>query len=207
MTNLDAARIDDTEARLAGTFVERSAGDKLASVMARIVGARRVLIVDPLDGESTVHAARAVGASGRVVTMIADDGAARAVREAAESAGFADRVDVVVGDPVTTLPKVRTDDDSLFGVIDLHLRRVATAGSTTAGAQYVEWALVLGRPGTVLLADGCVGDGAVDENGPAGETLRGFLDLVASHPRLDGTAVQTIGVHGRDGLMMAVVTD
>ncbi|MFC7962497.1 O-methyltransferase [Rhodococcoides kroppenstedtii] len=199
-------RISATETRLAGTFDERSAGDKLASVMARTVGAKRVLIVDPVDGESTAHAVRAVGPRGRVVTLVATEAAADTVRSSLDEE-LAARVDLMVGEPLTTLARIRADDDSLFGVIDLHLRRIARDGPVDAGAQYVEWALVLGRPGTVLIADGVVGDGAVDTDGPAGDTLRAMLNLVAAHPRLDGTAVQTVGVHGRDGLLLAVITD
>ncbi len=71
----------------------------------------------------------------------------------------------------------------------------------------MEWALRLARPGSVVVVDNVVRGGAVlDADGD--EAVRGtreLFDLVAREPRLDATAVQTVGAKGHDGLLVARV--
>ena len=79
----------------------------------------------------------------------------------------------------------------------------------TANVQYLDWALKLTRPGGLIVADNVVRDGAVvdaDSPDPSVQGVRRFTELVASDPRLVATALQTVGVKGWDGLVLAMVT-
>ncbi|MGU3433462.1 O-methyltransferase [Actinomycetes bacterium M1A6_2h] len=176
---------------------------KFLNLVARMVDARRVLEIGTRDGRSTLWLARAVGPSGRVVTLVADPELAAAVRADLDAAGLGERVETVVGPAITTLHGVRTDDDSSFDL-------VCVGSVDENSAQYVEWALVLGRPGTAIVLNNVVrGGGVLDPNSddPAVRGARDVLALLASHPRLDASALQTVGGAGWDGFALAVVVE
>ncbi|HEV2135626.1 MAG TPA: hypothetical protein VGR47_15430 [Terracidiphilus sp.] len=76
--------------------------------------------------------------------------------------------------------------------------------------EYVEWAVKLGRPGTVIVVDNVVRDGKViDAKSRKGDVrgTRRMTELMAKHPRLSATVLQTVGVKGYDGFALAVVTE
>ena len=78
-----------------------------------------------------------------------------------------------------------------------------------AGIGSVKWALKLSRPGTLVIADNVVRNGAVVDTGsldPKVQGVRRFNELVAAEPRLNATALQTVGSKGYDGFTIALVT-
>jgi predicted O-methyltransferase YrrM len=78
----------------------------------------------------------------------------------------------------------------------------------SAMPDYLTWALKLSRPGTVIVGDNVVREGEVADPKSADASVRGvqrFLDMIGEHPRLTGTALQTVGSKGWDGLAIAVV--
>ena len=61
----------------------------------------------------------------------------------------------------------------------------------------------------MIVADNVVRGGAVADATSADPRVRGvrrFFDLVAGDPRVDATAIQTVGVKGYDGFALALVT-
>ena len=73
---------------------------------------------------------------------------------------------------------------------------------------YLPLAVDLSRPGTLIIADNIVRKGAVVDPDSSDERVRGvrrYNELVASHPRLDATLLQTVGVKGYDGFTLARV--
>ncbi len=74
---------------------------------------------------------------------------------------------------------------------------------------YFKWALQLSRPGSLIIVDNVVRNGAVvDETStdPSVQGVRRFSELVASEPRVTATAIQTVGSKGYDGLAILLVT-
>jgi len=74
--------------------------------------------------------------------------------------------------------------------------------------EYLRWALQLSRTGTVIIGDNVVRGGAVADGtsiDPNVQGVRTFLDIIASEPRLQATAIQTVGEKGWDGFLLAVV--
>lgn len=171
---------------------------KFLYTLARLAGARRVLEVGTLGGYSTLWFARAVDAEGRVVTLEYDAHHADVARANLDAAGVGDRVEIVVGAARDTIAAQTGPFDAVF--VD------ADKGNNAA---YVEAALELSRPGTVIVVDNVVRDGAVADPDDRSEGARGsreVVDLVGRHPRLDGTALQTVGARGHDGFLVALVT-
>jgi predicted O-methyltransferase YrrM len=166
---------------------------RLLEVLARAAGARSVLEIGTLGGYSTLWLARAVGASGRVVTLeVSPEYAAVARRNLAEC----DWVTVLVGPAAETLTTLDGPFDLIF--IDADKR---------SNPLYLREALRLSRPGTLLVADNVVRDGAVlsSPDDPDARGVREFVAALAAEPRVTATAVQTVGVKGWDGFILAVV--
>ena len=73
---------------------------------------------------------------------------------------------------------------------------------------YVEWAIRLGHPGSIIVVDNISRFGRVLE--PADDdhqarAVREMLEMMGENPRLDTAAIQTVGAKGWDGFAVAVV--
>jgi predicted O-methyltransferase YrrM len=190
---LDAARAGE----LPAIEVTPTQG-KLLHLLARVHGARTVLELGTLGGYSTLWLVRALPADGRVVTIEVDARHAEVAARVFTGAGVDDRVELIVGDALDVLPTLTGPFDLIF--IDADKPR---------NPQYLEWALRLSRPGTLIVADNVVRDGEVadaDSNDPRVQGVRRFYELVAAEPRLTATAIQTVGSKGYDGFALALVT-
>jgi predicted O-methyltransferase YrrM len=171
---------------------------KLLHVLARAVGARAILELGTLGGYSTIWLARALPNDGRLVTIEVDPGYAELARRNIDSAGVGERVELVVGDAAAELARVAGPFDLIF--IDADKR---------SNAVYLEHALRLSRPGTLIVADNVVRDGAVIDAVSEDESVlgvRAFTERLADEPRVTATAVQTVGTKGHDGFVVALVT-
>ena len=171
---------------------------RLLHVLARAVGARTVLELGTLGGYSAIWLGRALPPGGRLVTLEADPGYAAVARANVERAGLGAVVELRVGRALDTLPELAGPFDLVF--IDADKR---------SNPAYLEHALRLARPGTLIVADnvvrgGAVAESAIDDPDVAG--ARRFLELLAADPRVEATAVQTVGGKGHDGFALALVT-
>lgn len=178
--------------------IEVTAGQgKLLMLLARIHQARRVLEIGTLAGFSTIWLARGLPDDGTVDTCEYEPAHADLARRNLETAGVGHKVTVHVGAALETL-------SGLTGPYDLFFIDADKANNPN----YLEWALKLSRPGSVIVLDNVVRGGAVlDEDGD--DDVRGIrkaLELLGNHPRLDATALQTVGSKDWDGLAIAVVT-
>ncbi|HRO12679.1 O-methyltransferase [Amaricoccus sp.] len=170
---------------------------KLLHILARMAGARRILEIGTLGGYSTIWLARALPEGGRVVSLEAEARHAEVARANIAKAGLADRVEVVVGPALGSLPTLEGPFDLVF--IDADKR---------GNPDYLAWALRLSRPGTVIVCDNVVRDGAVADaasRDPGVLGTRRFFEMLAAEPRLTATAVQTVGAKGWDGFAIAIV--
>ncbi len=207
----DGLLVDEDEALAAAAAASEAAGlpahqvapnqGKLLHLLARIRGARTILEIGTLGGYSTIWLARALPEDGRLVTLEADDRCADTAASNIARAGLEDRVEIRRGRALDLLPGLTGT-----GPFDL----VFIDADKPANPTYLEWALRLTRPGSVIIGDNVVRDGAVVD--PAGTDprvagVRRFTELIAGHPRLTATALQTVGVKGYDGFVLALVTD
>jgi predicted O-methyltransferase YrrM len=193
---LDAALAASKAAGLPEIAVAPNQG-KLLNLLARLAGARSILEIGTLGGYSTIWLARALPADGRLITLEADPKHAEVARANIAAAGFADVVDVRLGKALDMLPSVEGPFDLVF--ID------ADKPNTP---HYFEWALRLSRLGTVIIVDNVIRSGAVADasnTDPAILGVRKLHELIAAEPRVDATALQTVGVKGYDGFTLALV--
>jgi predicted O-methyltransferase YrrM len=173
---------------------------KLLSLLAMITQATRVLEIGTLAGYSAICLARGVGAGGRVTTLEYDPVHAEVARANLARAGVEDRVEVIVGAALDTLPKLaeRGERFDLF-FIDADKEN---------NPAYVQWAIELATPGAVIVVDNIARAGRVLDPAPDDLQARGVHDMfvmMGSHPRLDTAAIQTVGTKGWDGFAIALV--
>jgi predicted O-methyltransferase YrrM len=175
---------------------------KLLQLLARVVGARRILEIGTLAGYSTIWLARALPEGGRVVTLEADPAHATVARANLERAGLADRVELREGPALESLPRLAEDRGA--GRFDL----VFVDADKPNDPEYLEWSVRLARPGALIVLDNVVRGGAVAEGAsddPRVEGIRRMNERIASDPRLEATALQTVGRKGWDGFALARV--
>ncbi|WP_116047520.1 O-methyltransferase [Amycolatopsis palatopharyngis] len=193
---LDAAARASEDAGLPPIAVAANQG-KLLHLLARMMGARDILEVGTLGGYSAIWLARALPEDGRLVTLEADPKHAEVAEANLAAAGLGDRAEVVVGRALDTLPQLSGPFDLAF--IDADKEN---------NAEYFSWALRLSRPGSVIIVDNVVRAGRVaqdDSDDSAVQGVRRLLDLISAEPRVDATALQTVGGKGYDGLTIALV--
>jgi predicted O-methyltransferase YrrM len=197
---LDAVLDANAAAGLPPADVSPAQG-KLLYLFARMVGARRVLEIGTLGGYSTIWLARALPADGVVVTLEVVPEHAAVARLNLARAGLAARVDLRVGPALQTLQRIESESRGPFDLIFIDADK-------PSNPDYLAWALRLARPGTVIIGDNVVRDGAVVDpasRDPRVQGVRRFFDMMASEPRLTATAIQTVGSKGWDGFAIAVV--
>jgi predicted O-methyltransferase YrrM len=199
---LDAAVAAGEAAGMPPIAVTANQG-KLLELLVRIHGARRVLELGTLGGYSTIWLARGLPRGGRVVTLeLNPDYAAVAATNIAR-AGLADTVDLRVGPALETLAAMQAAGEEAFDLIFIDADKQNYPG-------YLEWSLKLSRPGTVLIGDNVVRSGGIvdpENEDSVVEGVRRFYELLAEEPRVDATAVQTVGDKGHDGFALGIVTE
>jgi predicted O-methyltransferase YrrM len=177
-------------------------GGKLLHVLARTVGARRVLEIGTLGGYSTIWMARALPPDGRLITLEFEPKHADVARANIARAGLADKVEVRLGRALDSLPKIEAERIGPFDLIFIDADK-------PSNPDYFAWALRLSRRGSLIVVDNVVRDGAVVEAESPDASIQGtrrVLELRAKEPRVSATALQTVGVKGYDGFALAVVT-
>jgi predicted O-methyltransferase YrrM len=172
---------------------------KMLHLIARIRGARKILEIGTLAGYSTIWLARALPPDGRLITLEYEPLHAEVATANIAAAGLADRVEVLVGPALDTLPTIA--DEGPFDLFFIDADKVNNP-------RYVEWALDHSRPGTVIIVDNVVRSGQVvdaDSTDPSVVGTRELGALLAEETRVSATMVQTVGDKGYDGFALAVV--
>jgi predicted O-methyltransferase YrrM len=170
---------------------------KFLWLLARIVGAKRILEIGTLGGYSAIWLARGLATGGRVITLEAVEKHAAVARKNIARAGLADIVEVRVGQALDALPTLQGPFDLTF--IDADKQN---------NAEYFRWALKLSRPGSLIVVDNVVREGAVIDarsRDAAVQGVRRLNALISGEPRVAATAIQTVGVKGYDGFALAQV--
>ncbi|WP_197375782.1 O-methyltransferase [Mycolicibacterium baixiangningiae] len=173
---------------------------RLLLLLATMIGARRVLEIGTLAGYSTINLARGAGPDGRVVTLEFDPRHAEVARANLARAGVDDRVEVLVGAALDTLPTLQQGAPFDLVFIDADKEN---------NVAYVEWAIRLGRQGTVIVVDNVTRMGRIYDPAPddlQATAVREMLEMMGGHPRLTTAAIQTVGAKNWDGFAVAVVT-
>lgn len=172
---------------------------KLLMLLAQAIGARRILEIGTLGGYSTIWLARALAPDGHLVTLEAKPDYAKVARANIARAGLEGRVDVRVGRAIETLPSLAAEGP--FDLIFIDADKPGTPG-------YFQWAVKLARRGSLIIVDNVVREGAILDAASKDASVQGmrrFFELAATDPRVSGTALQTVGHKGHDGIAILLV--
>ncbi|WP_307858940.1 O-methyltransferase [Klebsiella aerogenes] len=171
---------------------------KTLAFFITLMQAQRILEIGTLGAFSTIWMARSLPPGGRVTTIEAEKRHAEVALHNVSDAGLCDRVDLRIGQALDILPSLKGPFDLIF--IDADKKN---------NPAYLEWALRLSRSGTLIIADNIVRGGEILQSESSDDNVKGvrtFLSLLAKHPLLTATAIQTVGSKGWDGFALAVVT-
>jgi predicted O-methyltransferase YrrM len=174
---------------------------KLLYLLARLQGAKRILEIGTLGGYSTIWLARALPPDGTIITLEFEPRHAKVATANLKNANLACSVEVRQGPALESLAKLHAENVPPFDFIFIDADKNNYPG-------YLEWSLRLSRPGTVIIGDNIVRDGAViDPQSPDARVqgVRRFLEMMGKDPRLSATALQTVGAKGYDGFSLAIV--
>ncbi|GHG90828.1 O-methyltransferase [Streptomyces lanatus] len=197
---LRAALRDSDAADLPQINVTASQG-KLLQLLAQLQGARNILEIGTLGGYSTIWMARALPADGRLISLEYSAKYAEVATRNIARAGLDAIVEVRVGPALESLPKLADENPAPFDLVFIDADKANNP-------HYIEWALRLTSTGSLIILDNVVRDGRVvdaESDAPDVRGTRAAIELIGSHPRLSGTAVQTVGGKGYDGFALARV--
>jgi predicted O-methyltransferase YrrM len=174
---------------------------RFLELLVRITGAQRVLEIGTLGGYSSIWLARALPQGGSLLSLELDPHHAAVAEVNLTNAGVADRVEIRVGPALDSLDAMIADSAEPFDMIFIDADK-------SGYPAYLERSLKLARPGTLIVGDNVVRDGNVADAKSKDANVQGvrrFAELVAADPRLSATVLQTVGVKGYDGFLLAVV--
>jgi predicted O-methyltransferase YrrM len=197
---LDGAIQANRKAKLPAIDVSPLQG-KFLQVLVQITQARRILEIGTLGGYSTILMARALPPGGRIVTLEFNSRHADVARENLKNAAMLDRVEIRVGAALDCMPVLAAEGAGPFDFIFIDADK-------SNNPRYLEWALKLSRPGTTIVVDNAVRDGAVIDAESSEADIQGIrrmTEMLAAEPRLSATVLQNVGVKGYDGFAVAVV--
>ncbi|MFI5035965.1 MAG: O-methyltransferase [Acidimicrobiales bacterium] len=168
---------------------------KLLQILAGAVGARRILEVGTLGGYSTIWLARSLPADGRLITLELEEAHAVVARENLSRAGVGHLVEVRTGDAKESMRAMVEAGAEPFDLIFIDADK-------ESNPVYFGHSLRLSHFGTLIIVDNVVRAGAVADASSEDARVRGtraLLDQASLDPRIDGTAIQTVGAKGYDG--------
>jgi predicted O-methyltransferase YrrM len=210
--NYIADMLLDEDSQLADTLATNAAAGlpaidvspaqgKFLHLLAKAVAAQRILEVGTLGGYSTIWLARALAADGRLITLEIDPHHAEVARANLDRAGVGDRVEVRVGAALDTLAALASEKGPAFDLVFIDADK-------QNNAKYVRAAIDLARPGALIVVDNVIREGRVLDAQSEDSAIQGtrrLFDMLAEEPRLDSTAIQTVGLKKWDGFVIAVV--
>lgn len=153
---------------------------KFLQLLAVACNAQKILEIGSLGGYSGIWLSRVLPADGRFITLEINPTHAELVRKAFEQAGVSDRAEVRVGNALELLPLL--EQEAPFDLIFIDADKPPYP-------QYLDWALRLSRPGSMIVADNCIrgGKGFEESQPPEDDYTVGIVaynNRIASDPRL-----------------------
>ncbi len=198
---LDAALAASKAAGLPPISVSPSQG-KLLMLLAQLGGAKQILEIGTLGGYSSIWLGRALAPGGRLITLEADPKHAEVARGNIARAGFAEVVEVRLGDAREGIQQLAAEGLGPFDLFFIDADKKSIP-------HYLEWSLKLSRRGSLIIVDNVIRDGAlIDAKSDDPNVLgsRRMHEMLAAEPRVSATTIQTVGSKGYDGFTLALVT-
>jgi predicted O-methyltransferase YrrM len=194
---LEAAVRESQRAGLPEIHVSPNEG-KLLQLLAEMMGARRILEMGTLGGYSAINLARGMAEDGRLISLEIDEHHAEVARQNVERAGLAEKVEIRVGDARKLLAQLAESDEGPFDLVFIDADKEGYP-------EYLEWALRLSRPGSLILGDNTIWGGAIiDPQDDSTRAIHEFNEKIAKDPRLSAIVLPLLRERV-DGLAIARV--
>lgn len=175
---------------------------KLLQVFAKMCRAKTILELGTLGGYSTMWLARAVPDGGKVVTVEVNPEYAEVARRNFEYAELADKIDIRVGAAMDVLPQLEKEGSHPFDMIFIDADKPPYL-------EYFQWAIKLARPGSIIIADNVIRNGAVLDENSTDDKVQGVHRLnqwLSGNTDVTATILQNVGIKEYDGMVVAVVS-
>ncbi|KAI0374807.1 O-methyltransferase family 3 protein [Pilatotrama ljubarskyi] len=169
---------------------------KLLNLIARTIGAKRILEVGTLGGYSTIWFARGVPEDGQVVTCELKDDFAKVARENFEYAGVSEKIKILVGPAAETLQTLPSEEKFDLAFID--------ADKASNLTYFLQAKRVVRRGGIVdnVIRNGTVANLDIDDENVRG--VRKLLEHIKNDKEVDATTIGTVSEKGYDGFLYAL---
>lgn len=192
-----AARNAARAAKLPDIAVSATQG-KFLAMLVTFSGAKRVLEIGTLGGYSTLWMAHALPSDGKIITFDHNPVCAGVARANFAHARLNDRIDLRYGEAIDSFKALVGEKPEPFDLIFIDANKPDYP-------EYLKWSLRLSKSGTIIIADNIVRGGEIintQSKDPAVAALRKFNADVAANPKLEATALQTVGGKGLDGFVL-----
>lgn len=173
---------------------------RLLSILVKMSGAKKILEVGTLGAYSTIWMASALPADGRIITLEYSPKHAEVARENLVRAGFGDKVEVRVGAAGDSLPHIKANSEGPFDLFFIDADK-------DNYPLYLDWAIQLSHPGSIILSDNLIRNGAVinpDKGNASATAIANFNRELATNPRLDSIILPIVR-DNFDGLGITIV--
>ncbi|MDX7986627.1 O-methyltransferase [Xenorhabdus sp. 12] len=168
---------------------------KFLQMMVQISGAKRILEFGTLGGYSSQCMAMALPDDGALITLEKNPDTAKVAQHNIERAQLGHKIKIIVGDARETLPTLVKEEPFDLIFID---------ADKQSSLLYLDWSIKLGRPGSIIIMDNVIREGAIvhEQRDLPTDGVRQALDSMLNRPEITVTAIQTVGEKGWDGFAL-----
>ena len=173
---------------------------KTLQVLAKMCNARNILELGTLAGYSTLWLADALPDDGKVTTIEYSEEYAAIATQNFSDAGITNKIDQRIGSATEILPVLK-EEGKVYDMVFIDADKPPYK-------EYFDWAVALGRPGTIIVADNVIRNGAVLDANSTDEKVQGVQLLNAylqDNEQVTAIILQNVGVKEYDGMVVAVV--
>ncbi len=174
---------------------------KFLQVMALACNAKNILELGTLAGYSTIWLARTLPEDGKIITVEFDEHHAAVAQKNIDNAGLSAKVNIRIGKAIDILPQILANEEGPFDLVFIDADKPPYK-------EYFEYALQLSRPGTIIICDNVVRNGAILDENTTDERVQGVQRLnkfLSTCNKVTATIMQTVGAKEYDGMAIAIV--
>jgi caffeoyl-CoA O-methyltransferase len=173
---------------------------KFLHLLALTCGARKILEIGSMAGYSGIWLARSLPADGKLLSLEVNPEYAALAQANFAEAGLSKQTEVRVGAALDILPTLQSE--APFDLIFIDADKVNNP-------IYLDWAIILSRPGSLIIADNIVRHGRVFQTPPPDDSSLGaaaYNRKIIEHPKLVSVAFPIDDLNnGVDGFSISLV--
>jgi len=174
---------------------------KMLWMLAKMMGAHRILEIGTLGGYSTTWLAMALPEDGKVITLENNKHHIKVAKENFQLSGVEKKITIMEDNALTSLSELLKNNIGEFDFIFIDADK-------PNNPLYIDYAIKLARKGAVIVADNIVRNGDIVAENIEDEKVLGirrFIDILSKDSRVESVGIQTVGLKGYDGFILSFV--